>query len=180
MGLEDDYIWDSFKRGNERSLKFLYDEHYEFLFHYGYKFTNDRNQIEEAIQSLFIKMWKNHSNLNKPASIRHYLLKAFRRILIAALQAGSRLASRQRSFEDIPFYLTPPHDENIIRQEEINEQHIVLKTRIGTLTNRQREAIYLRFYQELSFEEIAVVLKMNIGGVYKLIYRAIDRLRTGK
>ncbi|MNE93296.1 RNA polymerase sigma factor [compost metagenome] len=46
-----------------------------------------------------------------------------------------------------------------------------------SLTNRQREAIFLRFYEDLSYEEIAELLEMNLGGTYKLIYRALDRLR---
>ena len=45
------------------------------------------------------------------------------------------------------------------------------------LTDRQREALYLRFMQELEYDEIAVILGLTLKGTRKLIYRAIERIR---
>lgn len=171
-------IWGSFRSGDEKSLKEIYDQNYDMLMNYGYKFTSHVHIIEEAIQSLFIKMWRNRLNLNKPSSLRHYLLKAFRNTLVSQLQSESRRKISLHSFEALPFTLVPPPDERLIDREETGRQRQLLQSRMHLLTNRQREAIYLRFFQELSYEEIASLLKMNIGSVYKLIYRAIERLRS--
>ncbi len=46
-----------------------------------------------------------------------------------------------------------------------------------SLTGRQREAIYLRYMQELEYDEIAVLLNLTTKGTRKLIYRAIERMR---
>jgi len=178
MEFDKSDIWDSFSRGDEKSLKLIYDNSYDMLVNYGYKFTSQIHIIEETIQSLFIKMWRNRHNLNRPSSLKHYLLKAFRNTLLSHLQAESRKNLRMLTFEALPFFLEPPPDENLIDREEASRQRQVLKNRMHLLTNRQREAIYLRFFQELSYEEIASLLQMNIGGVYKLIYRAIERLRS--
>jgi RNA polymerase sigma factor (sigma-70 family) len=45
------------------------------------------------------------------------------------------------------------------------------------LTPRQREVIYLRFFEELSYEEIAGMLDISVKGAYKLSYRALDALK---
>ena len=45
------------------------------------------------------------------------------------------------------------------------------------LSERQREAIYLKFYQNMSFEEIALMMDISPRAVYKLIYRAIEVLQ---
>src|SRR5690606_28954576 len=81
------------------------------------------------------------------------------------------------SFEALPFELTASHEDLLIVEEEVNLQKKALEEKLSSLTNRQREGIYLRFFQELSYEEIAEILKMEVGGVYKLIYRAMDRLK---
>ncbi len=48
---------------------------------------------------------------------------------------------------------------------------------MDTLTHLQREAIFLKFSEALSYEEIAEILQINTGGTYQLVYRALERLR---
>lgn len=177
MGSENNEIWMSFKSGDEKGLQRIYNTFYTVLLNYGHKFTHDQSLIEESIQLLFVKMWKNRKNLNEPASLKHYLLKAFRNTLVQKLQSQAKEEARISSFENLEFSLVPPHEDLLIRREEADLKKLQLKRILDTLTNRQKEAVYLRFYEELSYEEVAAILEMNVGGVYKLVYRAIDRLR---
>ena len=48
------------------------------------------------------------------------------------------------------------------------------------LTDKQKEAVYLRFIQELEYEEVANLLDMTAPAVRKLISRAIKRMRDEK
>ena len=59
-------------------------------------------------------------------------------------------------------------------RKEIAEQ---IENMLCSLTGRQREAIYLRYMQELEYDEIAVLLNLTTKGTRKLIYRAIERMR---
>jgi DNA-directed RNA polymerase specialized sigma24 family protein len=49
---------------------------------------------------------------------------------------------------------------------------------LSGLTDRRREAVYLFYYKDFCYQQIAEILEINIGGVYKLIYRALDVLRS--
>ena len=49
---------------------------------------------------------------------------------------------------------------------------------LNLLTGRQREAVYLRFIEEMEYEEIAIILEMSAPAVRKLVCRAIARIRT--
>ena len=53
----------------------------------------------------------------------------------------------------------------------------MLKNLLKILTDRQKEAVYLRFIQELEYEEVANLLDMTAPAVRKLISRAIKRMR---
>ena len=67
-------------------------------------------------------------------------------------------------------------DELIRDEDRIQIQNGVEKY-LNCLTSRQREAVYLRFIQDLDYEEIAVLLDMSPHGVRKLTSRAIIRIR---
>ncbi len=176
MSSDQTDLWDLYIKGNQASFKELYDHHYDLLINYGYRFSSNLPLLEDTVQILFIKLWQNRSFINKPASIKNYLLKAFRNTLINSLKAETNLQKRIQSFEAYPFELTASQEDHLIVKEEVLIQKKVIEEKLSLLTNRQREGIYLRFFGELSYEEIAEVLEMEVGGAYKLIYRAIDRL----
>ena len=64
----------------------------------------------------------------------------------------------------------------ITRQEEqeLRKQVIAL---VNTLPARQQEIIFLRFYEGMSYEEIAVIMDINMSSTYKLLYKALDNLQ---
>ena len=67
--------------------------------------------------------------------------------------------------------------DTIIDEEEKSDIKEIVEDLLNTLTDRQREAIYLRYMQNLSYEEIAELLDISPGSVRKLVYRAIMCLR---
>ena len=69
---------------------------------------------------------------------------------------------------DVFFCVTIPGELEIAEQ---------IENMLCSLTGRQREAIYLRYMQELEYDEIAVLLNLTTKGTRKLIYRAIERMR---
>jgi len=76
------------------------------------------------------------------------------------------------------FELISPREDTII-QDEILRQHLKqLHEGMTVLTRRQREAIYLRFYQNLSYDEIAKLMTMKVESVYNVISKAISLLKN--
>jgi RNA polymerase sigma factor (sigma-70 family) len=48
---------------------------------------------------------------------------------------------------------------------------------INTLPPRQKEIIFLRFYEGLSYDEIADIMSISINSAYKLLYKALENLQ---
>lgn len=67
--------------------------------------------------------------------------------------------------------------DTMIGEEEKSDIKATIESLLNSLTDRQREAIYLRYMQNLDYEEIAELLDMSPGSVRKLVYRAIMSLR---
>lgn len=174
---EDEISWASYKEGDERSFERIYQLYYSQLANYGSKFTHDTGVIEEGIQDLFLKLWKNRDGIGTPPSVKHYLFKAFRRTLARKLQKKDRFFFLPGNEDDLFFKFELSQEQLLLRHEHLQELKRQVDNILLTLTNRQREVIYLKFYEDLTYEEIADMLQMQVGGVYKLTYRALDRLR---
>lgn len=169
-------IWNAFRNGDWEAFSQLYNHHYTLLNNYGYKFTTDINLIEDSIHDLFVKLWQNKSNLGATPSVRNYLFKSFRGILfrkLDALKKFSRLPA-----EEFAFSFEVSYDDQLVLKENEKEIKNKLLSLLNSLSNRQREIIYLRFYEGMSYEEIADVMSISVSSTYKLLYKALDGLRS--
>lgn len=165
-------IWAQFKNGDKRAFEAIYHQHYSALVNYGLRLKQDVNFVEEAVQDLFVKLWQNRDNLNRPASLKHYLLKSLRNIIYNKLNAVSREFYVGDETDMLGFEFHIPRDSADYHQQ-------LLKKLMAELTDRQKEAIYLFYQEELSYQEISDLLKIKIGGTYKLLYRAIEKMKSG-
>jgi RNA polymerase sigma factor (sigma-70 family) len=172
----DDTLWESFKKGDWESYTKLYDDHYRSLNNYGYKFTRDVSLIEDCIHDLFVKLWNNKANLGTPVSIRHYLYKALRGILFRKIKSHARFTMIQGD-DDPAFDVELSHDRQLIVREEEQELQQVIQKALHELPARQREIVFLRFYEGLSYEEIAEVMSIHVSSVYKLWYKVLEKLK---
>lgn len=154
----------------------MYILYYKKLFNYGKKFTEDITIIEDSIDEIFIFIWVNKQNLNKINSLNSYIFSSFRNNLFKKIKSLNLDRIRKAGLEsDLQFSI-----ESIIIQKEIDiEIKQQLKKAIQYLSSRQREAIFLRFYEGLSFEEISGIMNISVKGTYKLIARAIIKLKEG-
>ncbi|MFD2556769.1 RNA polymerase sigma factor [Sphingobacterium tabacisoli] len=167
--------WHLFRLGDEVAFKLLFERYSPLLFNYGYKFTQEEGIIEDSIQEFFLKIWYNRNSINDTASVKNYLYKAFRRTLTAHIERSNR--KRNIPVESLPFDIELPHDTKIMRRERLEEIKAQLEEALLKMTARQREVIHLRFFEELSYEEIADIMGLSVKDLYKLFYRAMDSLR---
>lgn len=168
-------LWTAFKKGDWEAYTSLYHAYYRLLNNYAYKFTKDINLIEDAIQDLFITLWANRDNLGNPLSVKNYLYKSIRNILFRKIKAEARFFDLQEDNESMPFEIS--YDHQLILNEEEKRLQQIIKDVLHKLPARQQEIIYLRFYDGLSYEEIADIMCINVSSAYKLLYKALENLQ---
>ncbi|SKC50519.1 RNA polymerase sigma factor [Ohtaekwangia koreensis] len=168
-------LWNTFKKGDWEAYTSLYHLYYRLLNNYGYKFTRDVNLIEDAIHDLFVRLWTNRNNLGEPLSVKNYLYKSLRNILFRKLRTQSRFFTIQEDEESIPFEVS--YDNQLILNEEEQMLQDTIKKVLHKLPARQQEIIYLRFYDGLSYEEIADIMAIHVNSAYKLLYKALESVQ---
>jgi RNA polymerase sigma factor (sigma-70 family) len=72
------------------------------------------------------------------------------------------------------------HTSHYLSQRVNSDVSDKIRQYINTLTPKQKEAIFLIYYEELSYEEAAVVMDLRVKTVYNLIHLAISKLRQNK
>ncbi|HEY9047742.1 MAG TPA: sigma-70 family RNA polymerase sigma factor [Ohtaekwangia sp.] len=168
-------LWHSFKKGDWEAYTSLYHAYYSLLNNYGYKFTRDIDLIEDCIHDLFVRLWTNRNNLGEPLSVKNYLYKSLRNILFRKLKTQSRFFTIQEEDDSIPFEVS--YDNQLILNEEEQALQETIRKVLHTLPARQQEIIYLRFYDGLSYEEIADIMAIHVNSAYKLLYKALESVQ---
>lgn len=163
-------IWSSFLKSDQKAFEQLYNDYYQALSSYARRFHQDINFTEEAIQDLFVKLWQNREYLNVPKSVKHYLFKSLRHIIYNKLAIVRHEVYVGSDYDIVPF-------EFNVQEEQGEHNELLIKKLMNELTDRQREAVYLFYQEDLSYQEVADILKIKVGGTYKLLYRAVDKMR---
>ncbi|RAJ76569.1 RNA polymerase sigma factor (sigma-70 family) [Chitinophaga dinghuensis] len=171
-------LWESYKSGEVNGLEELYGKYYRALSNYGYKFTHDQYCIEESIQDLFRKLWQNRRWMTQATAIKEYLYSSFRRILLGKLDYTPERFASDQATEHIPFHLQLSDEHPLFEGKKLEHRKERAQAMLGTLANRQREAIFLHYYEGLSDDSIAQIMNLQHTGAYKLIHRTMDHLRT--
>lgn len=162
----DKLIWHSFKEGNRKAFQFIYDQNFEILLQYGLKIVPDQSFVEDQIQDFFIYLWKKKENLDIKKSITIYLIWSLRNRIFKAIKSEKKLTSDD-GLDIIP--------ENSATEDRLTPSE--LKSAVDVLPNKQREAIYLKYYQNLDGEEISNIMNITLGTTYNLLSRALSNLR---
>lgn len=168
-------LWQHFKKGNEEAYSFIYEKYVLILFSYGYRIYPDEDLVKDCLQDLFVTLWTSRENLANTDCIKYYLFRSLRREIARKLSSASNFNSD--SAGSVAEHIEYPIEDHLITLEISHTQSKKLGLALTHLSDRQREAIYLRFYQNIDFEEIATIMGITQRAVYKLIYRAVDILK---
>ena len=174
---EDESIWLNIQRGNQSAFEALYNRYFKSLYNYGRKVCSNKTIVEDAIHDLFLDLWRYRANLASTTSVRFYLYRALRRRIVKNENKDINSSLFDFQLDDLLPKNTYSHEDNMIEQERSNEQSTKLKKHLHNLSPRQYESLILRFYDELSYEEISTLLGVNEQSARNLVQRGLEQLR---
>ncbi len=141
---QDILLWESFRKGDKDAFAALFREHYLSLFRFGSKFTPDNELLEDCIQELFIELWQAKSR-TPVLSVKGYLLKSLKyKLLRSFAQKGKLVEWQENGYPNFEW----SHENSLIaEQEDQDKRRRVLVKPWSRLPSRQKEIIYLKYYQ---------------------------------
>lgn len=167
--------WRQFISGDNDSYCWLYTKYVQILYQYGFRFTSNPEIIKDCIQEVFTLLYKNREHLIIPDNIKVYLFVAIKNCILRVLYKES--VYERNTVEQIPFLLERTVEDQFIDNEQYSNQQKRIKEILSILTPRQKEIIYYRFIQEMSMEEICLLMDMNYQSAQNLIQRSLKKIR---
>ncbi len=169
-------LWASFRGGSEEAYQRIYDTHFDVLYNYGRQFCLSPALVKDCIQDVFVTLWMSRGNLGPTDAIKYYLFKALKRRIVKCLKKEQRRVELRAQIP--PFENVLSAEQHIISSQEDEEQKNRVRRAVNQLSDRQREAVFLLYYEDLSYTQIAELLSVQPKTARNLVGKALQALRN--
>ncbi len=174
---DDNDLWSGVLDGSEAAFELLYHRYFNDLYAYGFSLLPEEEGVNDAIQDLFLEIWRKREVLSQARSVKFYLLGSLRR-RVHRIQKPMYLNSRK--LDGIPESHLPTHNspETLFSEKEEGIlQSDKLKNWLAQLPPRQREALELHYYHDLPYAQVAELLEIKEQSARNLVQKALTILR---
>ncbi len=174
--LSDHELWVRMKSGDANAYELIYKRFFNVMAKYGLKIAKDPQLVEDAIQDVFIDIWRRREFLTEADNPKFYLFRAIRNKILRNSQKDP--IDKSNDIDDFLDYLVTLSEEHqIIDKETQRDQIKRIQEAISNLSPRQQEVINLRFYHGLSIDEISALMALSKQAVHNLVSRSYAVLR---
>lgn len=172
---DDTHLWLAFKNGDRNAFQIILEQYYQTMFNYGIRLAHSKDIAYDCLQDLFVELWNRRDFIDTPHSIKAYLIASYKRRIIKELVSKKKESNTfdNEAELDVQFNI----EAYLINNEIEHETLIRLKQELCNLSKRQREALYLRFYEELEYDEISKIMDISHHSTINLVYEALKMIR---
>lgn len=165
--------------GDESAFRALLERHQDSVVGTVAKMLGNPSDAEDIAQQVFLRVWQHAKSYRPDAKFTTYLFTITRNLVFNETRRRSRKKEIPLDTGDSSGNHEPGDDPH--RQPDASlleaELRIAVDQAITSLPETQRLAVILRRYENLSYEEIAVVLDLSVSAVKSQLFRARSSLR---
>lgn len=158
-----------------KAFERLFKSHYPDLYAFGYRFVQDRSQVEDLIQDVFLHLWENRSQIEIRSSIQAYLRTAVKNKALSYLRSYYHLQVALVPTEEMS---TPASVAAFEDQPDTKALIQLVQKGIERLPKQCRLIFQLSRHSGLTYDEIAQELGVSKETVKSQIKIALHKLRT--
>lgn len=174
MGRPSDYeLYQKVQEENKEALEMLYDRYEKLLFSFSYKMLKQKELAEEAVQDVFMKLWrKNGIYSEDKGKFSSWILTVTRNACIDLIRK-----QQKNEVEILEKDLDYERTESIEETVTWNEEREVLKQAVSTLTEEQQDIVDMFYFKGYSQSDIAERKNLPLGTVKGRIRLALKHLK---
>jgi RNA polymerase sigma-70 factor, ECF subfamily len=161
--------------GDQEAFSQLVDTYQSPVYNLCYRMLGNANDAEDAAQETFLRAYNSLKRYDRQRSFSTWLLS------IAAHYCIDQIRRRRftiLSFEELPYYDPPDQglgpESSLMRKQKQRQ----VQTLLENLTPQDRAAVVLRYWYDLSYEEISESLSLTVSAVKSRLHRARRELAT--
>jgi RNA polymerase sigma-70 factor (ECF subfamily) len=164
--------------GDREALAPLMERHYRRLYRLALSYLRNQDDALDAVQETFVKAFQKAERWDGASEAGPWLSRITINVAIDRYRRDKR---RRATFSPLG---EGDHDETVAAGDPSPERRTFglevagrIASAVRVLPEKQRAVFVLRHYEEMSLEEIADSLGMNLGTVKSSLHRAVHRLR---
>ena len=163
---------------NTESIASIYNRYVDDLHTYALYLGFEKGIIMDAIHDVFCKFAADERRLQDVSNLKFYLFKSLKnRLYDLYKMRKEHIELSAIDLQETPFNIQVTIEERLIGQEEQQQIKNQLAEMLKSLTERQREIVYLRYVQEYDYAQISELLNISVHGCRKLLSKAMQNLR---
>ena len=175
---EETILLKNFNRRIEKDFGKVYSLFYNDLFYFTAKlYQHTEVEPRDAIHDVFLHLYEREHKLWESQNMKFYLLNCLKNRIRTIKKKEMNTEFLEEGSDNYSFLIEVNGFELIDEEKERAAMQKQLKKMLDSLTDRQREAVYLRYTQGLSYEEIGKLMGIQPKAAQKLVYRAIEQMR---
>ena len=176
---QDFFLWEQMKQGNKSALHKVYTGNYVAMLDYGLRLIGDRDLVKECIQQVFKDMIRRLDKMDPAHPIRFYLLSSLRQHIFDKTAKGKGLRAKSKQMNGNGFQYNPEFFAESVKKKETAKDSKGKDHFNGAGLNfREKEAMYLKFHQQLNEMEISRMIGLTDASARQLLVEALRKYRT--
>jgi RNA polymerase sigma factor (sigma-70 family) len=169
--------WLLLKDGDRSALRFFYDSYVDQLYAFGMRLGSSENQVKDAIQEVFLDLWKYHSRISSVVNVKVYLYKCLANQLFKTGKEAKRSQIIHQSYMEESALSVESIETSMINLQLEDNLKVRLSEAVEDLPRRQKAVIDCLFFQDFTYEETAQILNINLRSTYTLAWKALSNLK---
>ncbi len=170
-------LWERLRIGDQDAFFDLYKALYYDLVNFGIRVCGDAETSGEATDQVFVTIWEKHAQLNRVDNVHAYLRTFVKRKILRLLERKKKINYALQNAGSDGEWMEMSYEEFIVKVQTDELVRYKLKTALQKLTFRQKQLVHLKFFDGLSYEQIAQQTNQTIKTAYNTIYDALKILR---
>ena len=153
----------------------MYDHYYQALYTFGCRINLDQELIKDSIHELYCELWENRLRLPEVHNEKAYLFTYLKRKILKALSSSQRNCEFQK---DVIPENELSYETLLIQAQQNQESNIKLQQVLRRITPTQLRIIEYKFFDLMSYEEIAIKMQLSQRTVYNQVHQALKTMRS--
>lgn len=155
-----------------QALKLLIERYQKPLYWQIRKIVINHDDADDALQNTFIKVWKGLGSFNRESSLFTWLYRIATNEALMLLRKKAK--ENNISYENVSYFLSNSlTSDPYFKGDEIQKK---LQQAILTLPEKQRIVFNMKYFDDMSYEEMSGILETSVGGLKASYHHAVKKI----
>lgn len=170
--MTDELIMEAVKNGNLQQASLLFERYNKRIFNFLARLTMDRTLAEDLTQNVFLRIIRYRNSYKEGARFQSWIYQVARNVFSDHYQKQKNMYADFVDVEKIKDHMTDSGES-----EMLDEREKLLHQSMAKLGEEQRELLILTRFQQMKYEEVAMIMDTSVANVKVKVHRAIAKLR---